>query len=133
MVEPGARSIRELAAATPASVRRARAARHGRGRDELGTPRSARLAVAAAVLTGVLLGATASPAEIRSRPGAIAFRRTVGDGPSSLFTIRADGSGLRRLTPSGSDIDSYQWAPDGRWIAYLDHRGALWLVRPDGA
>ncbi len=26
----------------------------------------------------------------------------------------------------------FEWAPDGSRIAYLDRRGALWLVRPDG-
>lgn len=62
----------------------------------------------------------------------IAFLRSVGDGPAGVFVIRPDGSGLRRLTPSGSDIGSYAWAPDGDRIAYLDRRGALWLVRPDG-
>jgi TolB protein len=49
-----------------------------------------------------------------------------------LFAIEADGSGLRRLTPSGLAIASYEWAPDGSRIAYLDRHGALWLVRPDG-
>ena len=53
-------------------------------------------------------------------------------GSAGLFVIRADGSGLRRLTPSGSDIGLFEWAPDGSRIAYLDRRGALWLVRPDG-
>ena len=77
--------------AREASVRRAPAARHGRARDEWGTPRSALLAVAAAVLTGVLVGATASPAGVRSRSGTIAFLRSVGTGPgtpSSLFAIQ---------------------------------------------
>lgn len=85
-----------------------------------------------AVLTGVLGAATASHAGVRSRAGTIAFLRGIVGVRVSLFAIGADGSGLRRLTPSGSDIDSYQWSPDGRRIAYLDGRGALWFVRPDG-
>ena len=83
-------------------------------------------------LSSVLVGATAGHARVQGRLGTIAFIRSVGDGPSSLFVIKPDGSGLRRLTPSGSDIGLFEWAPDGSRIAYLDRRGALWLVRPDG-
>ena len=83
-------------------------------------------------LSSVLVGADAGRAGVQGRSGTIAFLRSVGDGPTSLFAIRADGSGLRRLTPSGSDIGSYEWAPDGSRIAYLDRQGALRLVRPDG-
>jgi Tol biopolymer transport system component len=86
----------------------------------------------AVVLTCVLVGAVASRAGVRSRSGTIAFLHSVGDGPASLFAIGADGSGLRRLTPSGLDVASYEWAPDGSRIAYLDKQGALRLVRPDG-
>ena len=88
-----------------------------------------------AVLAGVLVGATASRAGVQGRSGTIAFLRIDAEiGPDSvgLFAIKADGSGFRRLTPSGSDIGLFEWAPDGSRIAYLDRRGALWLVRPDG-
>jgi len=87
------------------------------------------------VLTGVVVGAAASRAGVQGRSGTIAFFRSdggLGVGSAGLFAIRADGSGLRRLTPSGSDVGSFAWAPDGSRIAYLDRRGALWLVRPDG-
>ena len=40
-----------------------------------------------------------------------------------LFAIRADGSGLRRLAPSGLDVASFEWSPDGSRIAYLDKHG----------
>ena len=83
-------------------------------------------------LSFVLVGANASHAGVQGRTGMIAFIRSVADGPSSLFVIKPDGSGLRRFTPSGSDIGLFEWAPDGSRIAYLDRRGALWLVRPDG-
>jgi Tol biopolymer transport system component len=84
------------------------------------------------VLSSGLVGATAGHAGVQGRSGAIAFLRGVGDGPSGLFAIRPDGSGLRRLTPSGLDVASYEWAPDGSRIAYLDAQGALRLVHPDG-
>ena len=83
----------------------------------------------------MLVGATASHAGVQGRSGAIAFLRSdaeLGRGSAGLFAIKADGSGFRRLTPSGSDIGLFEWAPDGSRIAYLDRRGALWLVRPDG-
>jgi dipeptidyl aminopeptidase/acylaminoacyl peptidase len=83
-------------------------------------------------LSSVVAGTAVARAGIQRRSGTVAFLRTVGDGPSGLFTIGADGSGLRRLTPSRSNVASYEWAPDGGRIAYLDRRGALWLVRPDG-
>ena len=92
-------------------------------------------AVVVVALTGVLVEVTASDAGVRSRAGTIAFLRSVGTGPgrpSSLLAIHADGSGLRRLTPSGLDVASFEWSPDGSRIAYLDVRGALRLVRPDG-
>jgi TolB protein len=90
------------------------------------------VAAAFLALSSVLVGATAGHAGVQSRAGTITFLRGVGDGPSGLFAIRADGSGFRRLTPSGLDVAAYEWAPDGRRIAYLDSRGALRLVRPDG-
>src|SRR4051794_38096892 len=97
------------------------------------------VAVAAAALSGVLGGPTPSHAGLRSRAGTIAFLRFPpggwerGGGGAGLFVIQADGSGLRRLTLPGSDVESYQWSPDGSRIAYLDSRGALRVVRPDGA
>jgi TolB protein len=86
-------------------------------------------------LSSVLVGATAGRAGVQGRSGTIAFLRSdagLGRGSAGLFAIGPDGSGLRRLTPSGSDIGLFEWAPDGSRIAYLDRRGALWLVRPDG-
>ena len=50
-----------------------------------------------------------------------------------LFSVRADGSGLRRVTPPNTNVYSYAWSPDGRLIAYIDVRTlSLWLIRPDG-
>jgi Tol biopolymer transport system component len=88
----------------------------------------------AAVLICVPVGAAASRAGVRGRTGTIAFLRS-GSGiftRSGLFAIQADGSGLRRLTPTGSDVSAYAWSPDGSRIAYLDMQGALRVVRPDG-
>ena len=93
------------------------------------------VAAATIVALSVVVGATAGHAGVRGRSGTIAFLRSdagLGRGSAGLFAIRPDGSGLRRLTPSGSDIGLFEWAPDGNRIAYLDRQGALRLVRPDG-
>jgi Tol biopolymer transport system component len=87
----------------------------------------------AGAVAAVLVGATASREEVEGRSGTIAFLRDDAElSSSSLFAIEADGSRLRRLTPRGSDIAAYEWSPDGSRIAYLDRRGALRVVRPDG-
>ncbi len=89
----------------------------------------------AAVLTGVPVGAAVSHAAASKRAGTIAFIRAApGTGyQGELFSVRADGSGLRRLTPADTAVRSYAWSPDGRFIAYIEERTfALWLVRPDG-
>lgn len=59
----------------------------------------------------------------------IAFTRTR-DGRRSIYVMRADGSGLRRLTNGRFDDDA-AWSPDGRWIAYVSTAG-IRLVHPDG-
>jgi len=70
--------------------------------------------------------------------GTIAFLRAPagGAGPfgtgQSLYVIHADGSGLLRVTPQGTDVTAYAWSPDGSLIAYIDTEHSLWLIRPDG-
>ncbi len=44
--------------------------------------------------------------------------------------MRADGSGVRRLTHGRFD-ESPAWSPDGRWIAYASDAG-IKIVHPDG-
>ena len=91
--------------------------------------------LAAGAVAALLIGTTTSRAEVQGRSGTIAFLRSVGSGPgtpSSLLAIQADGSGLRRLAPTGAGIASYQWSPNGSRIAYLDALGALWVVHSNG-
>jgi Tol biopolymer transport system component len=91
-----------------------------------------------ALLAGVAVALTASSAAIQAaaskRAGTIAFIR-LRPGPDfggRIFVIRADGSGLRPVTPRNIKVWSYAWSPDGGLIAYIDRRSSLWLVRPDG-
>ncbi|MFQ5593204.1 MAG: BTAD domain-containing putative transcriptional regulator [Anaerolineae bacterium] len=49
-----------------------------------------------------------------------------------LYTIHADGSGLKQVTSGESNDVMPAWSPDGQWIAF--HRSCgLWIVHPDGS
>ena len=51
--------------------------------------------------------------------GRIAFARTV-SGTEVVFTVRPDGSGLKRLTHLAPGVNAFwpDWSPNGRWVAY---------------
>jgi Tol biopolymer transport system component len=93
-----------------------------------------------ALLLSVLVGTGVTRADTERRTGTIAFLRSPpAGGGASLFVIRPDGTGLRRLTPAGTGVFGFAWSPDGSLIAYTvreapfsDRRDSLWLVRPDG-
>jgi len=93
------------------------------------------LAFLAGVALALATGSAAVQATLSKRVGTIAFIRLV-DGPGyggRLFVVRPDGGGLRPLTPRRTSVWSYAWSPDGRFVAYIDERFSLWLVRRDGA
>jgi TolB protein len=50
----------------------------------------------------------------------IAFARSF-RGRQDIYTIRADGTGLRRLTKDSGRFSWPTWSPDGRRIAYVRH------------
>jgi Tol biopolymer transport system component len=56
----------------------------------------------------------------------------------AIFTIRLDGTGVKRLTPWRIDASQPDWSPNGRWIAFRtqeqsETRGNIALVHPDGS
>jgi Tol biopolymer transport system component len=53
------------------------------------------------------------------------------DGRSHVYVMRADGSGVRRITEGKSDDDAPTWSPDGRRIAFTRER-ALYIVASTG-
>ena len=63
--------------------------------------------------------------------------RTVGD-TSAVFTVRVDGTGLRRVTGWGTRVGQADWAPDGKRIVFEnvgDYLGStdVYTVRSDGS
>jgi len=52
-------------------------------------------------------------------------------GQTGLYSVRADGAGLRRLTTSASF--SFEWAPDGQAVAFVDAGSAYVLDLRTGA
>jgi Tol biopolymer transport system component len=63
------------------------------------------------------------------------FSQTTGH--LAIFTVRLDGTGLRRLTPWWLDASQPDYSPNGRWILFRtrhnsDVHGNIQLVRPDG-
>jgi TolB protein len=83
----------------------------------------------------------------------IVFSKNVGPA-LELFTVRADGSGLKRLTHTGQVCTPAAWSPDGQWVSFrrTDERywsdplkvkkvyaekpadkRPVWVVRPDGS
>ena len=52
-----------------------------------------------------------------------------------VYTIRADGSRLQRLTGGNGNYESPTWAPNGRFVMYNSGRGDAWhrhLMRDNG-
>jgi TolB protein len=51
-------------------------------------------------------------------------RGTSDFGPAALFTVRLDGSDLRRLTPYSLHADDSDWSPDGKRIVFDGYPGS---------
>ncbi len=52
-----------------------------------------------------------------------------------IYTIRAGGQELRRLTDANGSYESPAWSPNGRFLMYVGQRGDAWqryLMRQDG-
>ena len=93
-------------------------------------------ALLVAVVTAVLLSGWASASQRLPANGRIALVQVSSCGEDcethAVWTLNADGSGLRRLGPGEGAV----WAPDGKSIAFLDddrsYERGVYLMRPDG-
>jgi Tol biopolymer transport system component len=65
----------------------------------------------------------------------IAFQSDRGGYDSRVWVVRADGVGLRRLTPSRVTAGLPDWSPDGSHIVFTGgtHVPFIGLMRPDGS
>ena len=71
-----------------------------------------------------------SPIDLTSLSGRIVF-----DNFQDVWSINADGTGLRRLTRSPWPEFDPSWSPDGRFIAYRsepNEQPQLWVMNADG-
>jgi TolB protein len=55
----------------------------------------------------------------------------------AIFTVRLDGTRLRRITPWRLDGAQPDWSPDGRWLVFHqshpdNETSNVWLVHPNG-
>jgi len=74
------------------------------------------------------------------RSDRIAFVRSIDDQRAALFSVRPDGSGLRRLTPWSMGVaGKVDWSPDGRRILFSSPQferpnttANVYTMRPDG-
>ena len=58
------------------------------------------------------------------------------DGNLEIYSINADGTGLKNLSKSSGDDVGPIWSPDGSKIAYISNRQGNWeiyTVNPDGS
>jgi Tol biopolymer transport system component len=69
----------------------------------------------------------------------ISFTRVKNDSEAAIFVVRADGSGLKRLTPWSLDAANADWSPDGSKLLFHSYYELqpgkspnLFTIRPDG-
>jgi Tol biopolymer transport system component len=89
------------------------------------------------LLASVVLAAAASAAQ-PAPSGVIVFERRSGTAAADVYSVRPDGSALRRLTRTRDNFDP-ELSRDGRFVVFASHRvhgpGAkeLFVMRADGA
>jgi TolB protein len=100
-----------------------------------------RFLLAASVAIGLVASSSSRPADAQieaALPGTFVFSCSgCPQNPAgpSLYSVRADGSGFRRLTPpQPGPLAPYHpaWGPRGRSIVFSNHFSEIWTIRADG-
>jgi Tol biopolymer transport system component len=91
--------------------------------------------IAVVITVGVASAGVVGPlqahAAFQGTPGRIAFVRATSGGVGQIYTIAADGSGLRQVTHAPTDAVAPSWSADGRRLV-LTMAGAVWQINGDG-
>ena len=93
--------------------------------------RTVKLLVVAALLALSL--ALASPGRASASRSLIVFDTSEGGGPSKVYAVHPDGSGLHKLAGPGAFLPRV--SPSGDLVAYASDatgNAEVWVVRPDG-
>jgi len=80
-------------------------------------------------------GTRAAEPSVSSDGSRIAFAGTAEDGSVNVWTVRRDGTDLRRLTNDAFRADQPAWSPDGSRLAFRTFRRGLpeiWVMNADG-
>ena len=97
---------------------------------------AALVGVAAITTLGVLVIGGPAHATFPARNGLIAFAGDKGSG-AEIYTMKADGTGLRRLTHLHGNASTPDWSPDGtRIVFYLEGdrtRSGIYIMSADGS
>jgi Tol biopolymer transport system component len=91
------------------------------------------LAVATAALAS--LAASSGSSTPPGKNGLLLFQKQIG-GWTQLFTMAADGSGLRQVTHGPHISEDSSWSPDGKTIAFsreFPTHASILLMRADGS
>lgn len=104
------------------------------GEERSAMRRLAALVVAAAITSlGLLVSGGPAQATFPARNGLIAFQADKGSGgDGEIYTIKADGTHLRRLTHVKGEAINPDWSPDGSQIAFALNECSIAIINADG-
>jgi hypothetical protein len=81
-------------------------------------------------------GTRAADPAVTSDGSRVAFAGTAPDGSVNVWTVRRDGTDVRRLTNDAFRADQPAWSPDGTRLAYRTFRRGIpeiWVMNADGS
>jgi len=78
------------------------------------------------------LGGRMSGAFASTSPGGEILITSDMDGDYELYTMRADGAILAKLTSNTSKDSRAKWSPDGTMIAFVRDDKEVWIIKADG-